>query len=525
MLKYSSVSEIPQTEPLLGRKDMILNDAGGYVFKITDLQHFKRFLILGSSDGTYYVNAKDFTKRNVENIIDLIKANGILVIDTIVNLRDKCPKLSPSLYALALSITYGDDKTKKYGYSKITNICKSSYQLFELMQYIQELRGWSRGLRLGVAKWFDKPYSDLSYQFIKYRQREGWTHKDVLRLSHPRAKDENTQMLFGWSVGKISDEEIKEEYLSDFIKIQKAEKEKEVISLLVKNKFSWEMVPTQFLKSPTVWKALLPNLQLTAILRNLGKMASIGILNPFSNETNYICSKLNDRVYIEKSKVHPYQIALSLVMYNEGKGFKGDLSWISNSQIKDALENAFKFSFGNVIPTNKNIVLGVDISGSMRGYNSNIFQSVLDASQASAILSLIHLNTEANIQFIEFDTKYYSSKINRNDSVYSAFAKIKSGGGTDLAQPVQYALDKKISNVDAFIIYTDNETWAGKKHTVTVFNDYRKKYNGNCKLINVAMTATKGSIIDPKEVDSMLEVVGFNTDTPNIINQFIMGEI
>ena len=32
-------------------------------------------------------------------------------------------------------------------------------------------------------------------------------------------------------------------------------------------------------------------------------------------------------------------------------------------------------------------------------------------------------------------------------------------GGTDCAKPMFDAMDKKIKDVDVFIVYTDNETW------------------------------------------------------------------
>ena len=128
MLKYnSSTKPVPQYKPIPGRKDeMVLNDAGGYVFKIDPIKQLKRFLVLGSSDGTYYVSKEELTERNMENIIELIKLDGKKVIDTIMEFKDRVPKLSPSLYTLALVLTYGDIETKKYGYSKISQLCKTS---------------------------------------------------------------------------------------------------------------------------------------------------------------------------------------------------------------------------------------------------------------------------------------------------------------------------------------------------------------------------------------------------------------
>ena len=523
MLKYNSATKpVRQTDPIPGRKgEMVLNDAGGYSFVIEPIKQLKRFLVLGSSDGTYYVSKKELTERNMENIIELIKADGKKVVDTIMEFKDRVPKLSPSLYTLALVLTHGNEETKKYGYGKILEICKTSFHLFEFMTYIQNLRGWSRGLRTGVSNWFlNKTYENLRYQFIKYRQREGWTHKDVLRLAHVRTLNQDYQNLFKWSVGKLKDDEITDSYICDFIKLQKTTNEKDAVYLINKNKFTWEMVPTELLNSETVWKALLPNLPLTAMLRNLGKMGSMALFRPFSEETKYVCDKLTDENYILKSKVHPYQIALSLVMYNNGSGFKGNLYWETNNNIINALETAYKFSYKNVEPTNKNILVGLDVSGSMN--ENKIYNSVLNALQTSKILALIYANSEPNIQTLDFDDKYYNSNLNKNDKVIDVIQKDCHGGGTNLSLPIQYAFDKNIYNLDAFILYTDNETWCGDIHASQLFDKYRKKHNKNCKLIVVAMTATKGSIIDPKDQNNMLEVVGFDTNSTNIINDFIL---
>jgi hypothetical protein len=69
----------------------------------------------------------------MENIIEFIKFNGEKVIDIIMEFKDRVPKLSPSLYTLALVLTYGDIETKKYGYSKISQLCKTSFHLFEFI--------------------------------------------------------------------------------------------------------------------------------------------------------------------------------------------------------------------------------------------------------------------------------------------------------------------------------------------------------------------------------------------------------
>jgi len=73
--------------------------------------------------------------------------------------------------------------------------------------------------------------------------------------------------------------------------------------------------------------------------------------------------------------------------------------------------------------------------------------------------------------------------------------------------------------VDTFIVYTDNETWAGRIHPCQALVEYRRHSGIAAKLIVVGMTATEFSIADPKDA-GMLDVVGFDTAAPGIIAEF-----
>ena len=73
-------------------------------------------------------------------------------------------------------------------------------------------------------------------------------------------------------------------------------------------------------------------------------------------------------------------------------------------------------------------------------------------------------------------------------------------------------------NEDKFCVYTDNETWAGRIHPTQALKQYRDQY-GKGKLIVVGTSATNFSIADPKDA-GMLDVVGFDSATPQLISQF-----
>jgi 60 kDa SS-A/Ro ribonucleoprotein len=85
---------------------------------------------------------------------------------------------------------------------------------------------------------------------------------------------------------------------------------------------------------------------------------------------------------------------------------------------------------------------------------------------------------------------------------------------------MQYALKNKIP-VDCFVIYTDNETWAGGMHPVKALEQYRKEMKIPAKLIVQAFTATSFSIADPMD-GGMLDIAGLDSAVPQVMKDFIL---
>ena len=83
-----------------------------------------------------------------------------------------------------------------------------------------------------------------------------------------------------------------------------------------------------------------------------------------------------------------------------------------------------------------------------------------------------------------------------------------------------WALEKGIK-ADAFVVYTDNETWYGDIHPAQALRRYREQTGIPAKLVVVGMVANQFTIADPQDA-GMLDVVGFDTAVPNLITQFIL---
>jgi len=96
-------------------------------------------------------------------------------------------------------------------------------------------------------------------------------------------------------------------------------------------------------------------------------------------------------------------------------------------------------------------------------------------------------------------------------------------GGTDCSLPMVWAKQRKYT-FDAFVVYTDNETWAGRIQPVQALRDYRNQFVKDARLVVVGMNSNGFSIADPAD-GGMLDICGFDASAPQIISDFVAGKI
>ncbi len=544
--KHVSVKATPQMQPTLG-KDEVKNSAGGYVFAVDGWTCLDRFLILGTEGGTYYATEQKLTVENAQAIVKLIAQDGVRVVNRVVEISDagRAPKNDPALFVLAMASKLGNDETRKAALKALPKVARIGTHLFHFAQYVEAFGGWGRGLRTAVANWYnDKPIDKLVMQVLKYQSRDGWSHRDLLRLSHAKAPSSDYNELYKY----IVDGELKEN-MSDRLRVVQAVEEmkhftevNDVVNYIVDLGLPREVIPTQFLNSPKVWEALLPHMGLEATIRNLGKMSSIGLLAPMSDASKLVVKKLNDVDAIVGSRLHPIKVLAGLMTYKNGRGVLGSNTWAPVAQVVDALDSAFYKAFKAVKPTGKRFLLGLDVSGSMGMYEIAGVPG-LTPRMASAALALVTAATEENYVIGGFTasmgraSRGYSSLYNYSgtsnpDHGFSALTitprqriddvvNYVSGltmGATDCALPMLWALKNNIP-VDVFAIYTDNESWAGSVKPFQALDMYRQKMGIPAKAVAVGMTATNYSIFDGTD-SGCLNVVGFDTNTPALINDF-----
>jgi 60 kDa SS-A/Ro ribonucleoprotein len=368
-LREFSTRETPQSEPLPGQ---VPNSAGGHAWAVDDWARLQRFLVLGSEGGSYYATQRALTKENAQGVLRCIAADGPRAVAEIVAIsrEGRAPKNDPAIFALALAAAHGDETTKRAALDALPEVCRIGTHLFHFAAYVEQFRGWGRGLRRAVGAWYQREDLDaLAYQVVKYRQRDGWTHRDLLRLAHPEPPTPKHDALYKWIVGKREPtDELLPEAVYAYERAQAAPTSAETFEAIRQfgTKLPREALQPEHLADPVVWMALLEQgMPMTALLRNLATLSRIGLLKPMSDAERIVLDQLGDEERLRKARVHPLAVLVALKTYEQGYSDRSGQTWDAAARVVDALDAAFYAAFGNVEPAGKRTMLALDVSGSM----------------------------------------------------------------------------------------------------------------------------------------------------------------
>lgn len=527
--------QTPQTQPIPG-SNQVRNSAGGYTWAIDPWARLQRFLVLGSEKGSYYAREVALTAENTANVRYCARSDGLRTVREIVAMSQagRAPKNDPALLALAVVAAVGDEPARRAALEALPLVARTGTHLFTFMDFVQSMRGWGRGLRRAVGGWYNgqRP-RDLAYQMVKYRQRGGWTHRDALRLAHPEPIDTVYQALFRWVTQPESAEWARGLEAPDddalafvwaFERVQRATDVVEVVQLIEAYDLPREALPTHFLNEAAVWAALLARMPYTAMIRNLGVMARVGLLKSFSGAETTVLERLANAENLRRARVHPIALLSALRVYGQGHGVRSSGVWDVSARVVDALDDAFYAAFQYVEPAGKRMMLALDVSGSM-GVGEIAGVPGLTPRDASAAMALVTAHTEPQYMFMGFAQNFVSLNISAGMRLDTAIQNINGlpFGGTDCAQPMIYATENRLE-IDTFVVYTDNETWAGAEHPAQALVRYREAMGIPARLVVVGLLANPFSMADPNDA-GMLDVIGFDSSAPALISAFARDDL
>jgi 60 kDa SS-A/Ro ribonucleoprotein len=566
----------PQSLPIPGQAQ-VQNYAGGYVYQLDKWEALNRFLILGTEGGTYYADEQKLTREAAANVEACIAEDLGRVVRTVVEVSDsgRAPRNTPALFTLALAAALVEPSRRKVALEALPKVARIPTHLFQWVDAHKELLGSNTQYRRALGTWFSQEADHMAYELVKYQAREGWTNRDVLRQAHWKPASKKHEAVMRWVTGgmdalqwhpvvrrqrkdgKLVDlrtdeygdvQEHLPRIIAGFEEAKGATTPTEAARLIMDYGLTREMVPSQMLQHREVWEALLHRMPLTAMIRNLGKMTSVGLLEPMSDACRLVCARLRDQEYLRRSRVHPMAVLIAERAYKSGAGRArkiiwprlgkageiDQLTWTPVGAVVDALDDAFYLAFGNVRPMGKRLLLALDVSGSMGAQMTGYPITVREAS-AAMVLVTMRVEDPNNYIVVGFTSATGTSHMGdgsaldildispkqRLDEVVKAISDLPFGG-TDCSLPFTMARQQNLQ-VDAFVTLTDSESWAGKIHPSQALQLYRDQSGIAAKAVVQGMTATDFTVLDPAD-PLALNVVGFDTATPNLIADFVRGE-
>src|SRR5205823_1539078 len=134
-------------------------------------------------------------------------------------------------------------------------VARIGTHLFHFVEFAQNMRGYGRVLKNAIGNWYlEMPVERLVEQLIKYRQRDGWTHADLLRLSHPKFQESGSgemakvaqqkQALVQWTLKGLTQLPLPER-LQAHVDLQNTTAVETAARIIQQHGLTWESVPTE----------------------------------------------------------------------------------------------------------------------------------------------------------------------------------------------------------------------------------------------------------------------------------------
>lgn len=512
----------PQSEPIPGTAQT-KNEAGGYAWPVDDWERARRFLFLGAEDGTYYQSQREVTRESAQAVERCVKADGVRFLALIgeVAAGNRAPRMDPILFALAMAASIqgiGDQdtfrETRKLALEEPFHaIVRTQSHLTRFLFFLKALRGRGRAVRGAVRTWIARRDVDqLAYQWTKYRNRDGWTPRDVLRTFRPKpltqpphtdAIDGRADMYRWAAKGGPCEHPL----VTAFQELQSDPTRAKAVRLIREHGLVREHVPTELLNHADVWEALAEKMPATALVRNLGKMTAVGLVAPLSEGERTVCAALDDHERLVKARVNPLAIFLAAETYAQGRGDKGKLSWDPSGRVLESLDGAFHGTFASVEPTGKRWCVAVDDSGSMsasRGFfgYAGMGRGLIGSPYRRA-LALVLARAERECVVLRFGTDCSALPISprqRLDDVLRGHPP--RSGSTDSSLPFGWALEAARRGgpvFDVFVTISDNQTWAGAIHPYQALQRYRRERNPRAALLGITVEPGGHSLYSPDD--------------------------
>ena len=272
-------------------------------------------------------------------------------------------------------------------------------------------------------------------------------------------------------------------------------------ALIRKYRLAREHVPTHMMDSREVWMALLQNMGATAMLRNLNKLTSLGLLNNDAPGSALLRKKLQDLPGLEQARVGPLDILVSADVYSQGTGELGKLTWTPQPWVITALDECFSAYTLHLaqssVPSKYRVLLGIDLRASML-----VKVGSTTGRKAAAATALVWKRLNPHWRFVGFsENGCIPIEIDAGTTLVECLRLFESitPGPADIGSLLADAADK-LEVYDAIVAFTSQGSFRSSEPLENQMSLYRQIVKcHDSALFSVTMSATPSCTIETDE--------------------------
>jgi hypothetical protein len=329
-------------------------------------------------------------------------------------------------------------------------------------------------IKNGVADAAVRLYNQYSY--IKYGNSKNalLNMRDVLRLTHPEAKDERQNALFSHIVGAeiVGPESLPVLYNRKRLYGIDKEDRLSVVEnpqLLKDAGMTWENVSEWYPggMNADAWNAIIPNMGVMALIRNLRNFDQVGISQ---ESVAFVEKTIRDPEVVRRSRQLPFR------WYNAYRAVES-VRWAT------ALDEALTYSLVNIPKLDGKTLVLVDMSGSMFHSRVSPKSDVLYADAAALFGTALKLANPHGVDLYQFGSDYdelrgrYINRFGRRfgddgntwsgvtreialrigGSVLRGMEKFHDMGGTEIHKAIAETVRSEHNRI---ILLTDEQGWS-----------------------------------------------------------------
>lgn len=427
------------------------NYEGEKVYRMTpEMELYERVLTnLVGEDKFYTTGSEDL--ENLKNIVQKVLESDPKFVLQLANYARNFMNLR-SVPILLLVLASLNDGAKPYVREYTPKIVKRADELVEVISLFNLLVGdigdkapkgsLPASLKKGLADSFE---NFDEYQLNKYKTGL----KDVLRLTHPKPKDEYRNQLYRYLIYDEVGNELKQIRALKKL-LQKKEIDAEALELIQESHATWEVAISHFGNKAEVWNAL--DLPFMAGLRNLRNLLECGAYKALDKVINM----LKDEGAVLRSKQFPFRFFSA---YREILGTYG-ISEEYKQEVLRALEIALFLSVKNLPKLDGRTAIIVDTSGSM--HNSISKNSVVEYIDIATLMGSIARYVSDESLVVAFGTTAKVVPLSRDSGILKNMETIKNTnvGYATYVEEALKLLEKNDYVPDRILLFSDMQVYS-----------------------------------------------------------------